>query len=166
MGVYVGYVEKVPYENNKFFYNIKPFAEMCNGQILELTNSERAALLPKSREQSVMLYYEFKDNDAKETLEALFAEESLAIFEFTDGDLENRGSTGYKVQAIEWINSGKLRKLASEFIYYAVHKNEIISNFLTDLGVIIDIPEKCKGESVLIEMRDYCVGIVVLILNM
>ncbi len=158
MGVYVGYVEKVPYENNKFFYNIKPFAEMCNGQILELTNSERAALLPKSREQSVMLYYEFKDNDAKETLEALFAEESLAIFEFTDGDLENRGSTGYKVQAIEWINSGKLRKLASEFIYYAVHKNEIISNFLTDLGVIIDIPEKCKGESVLIEMRDYWVG--------
>jgi hypothetical protein len=81
MGVYVGYVEKVPYENNKFFYNIKPFAEMCNGQILELTNSERAALLPKSREQSVMLYYEFKDNDAKETLEALFAEESLATLD-------------------------------------------------------------------------------------
>ena len=159
MGVYVGYIERV--SNNltgKFFYNIKPFAELCNGQIVELTINERDALLPESKYQSVMLYYDWNDDEALGVMENLFTEESLAIFEFAEGDLENNNTKGYQVRAIEFIKSGKLRKLTSEFTYYPIHKDKVISNFRTDLGVIIDVSEKCKGESVLIEMGDYWAG--------
>lgn len=158
MGVYIGYIEKVPHDTGKFFYNIKPFAELRNGQIVELTINERDALLPESRYQSVMLYYDWNDDEALRIMENLFAEASLAIFEFTDGDLENNNSTGYKVQAIELIKSKKLRKLTSEFTYYPIHRDKVISNFFTDPGVIINVPKKYKNASVLVEVGDYWAG--------
>lgn len=104
MGVYIGYIEKVSNDAGTF-YNIKPFAELHDGQIEELTTNEREALLPESRRQSVMLYYDWNNNDDLHIMENTFAEESLAIFEFSLNDLEDninsysgeRNPTGYKV---------------------------------------------------------------------
>ena len=165
MGVYIGYIEKVSNDAGTF-YNIKPFAELHDGQIEELTTNEREALLPESRRQSVMLYYDWRNNDDLQIMENTFAEESLAIFEFSLNDLEDninsnsgeRNSTGYKVQAVDWIRKGKLRKLASESIYYPIYSDRVISNFLTDPGVIIDVPQKYECASVLVEVEDYWAG--------
>jgi len=163
MGVYIGYIEKVSNDAGTF-YNIKPFAEMQDGQIAELTVADREALLPKSRRQSVMLYYDWNNDSDLCVMEDTFAEEALAIFEFSLNDLDDninsfsgeRNSTGYKIQAIEFINSGKLRKLASESVYYPIYRGK--QDFPTEPGVIIDVSEDYKGESVLLEVGNYWAG--------
>lgn len=165
MGVYIGYIEKV-LSNTGIFYNIKPVAELRNGQIEELTTNERENLLPESKRQSVMLYYDWSNDNDLRVMENTFAEEALVIFEFSLNDLDDnissysgeRNSTGYKIQAIEFLNNGKLRKLNSESIYYPIDILKGKQDFPTEPGVTIDVSENYKGEFVLAEYGDYWVG--------
>ena len=139
MGVYVGYVEKKGYEPTVFF-NFTPIAEIRDSQIIELTFEGKSELLPESEKGNINFTYSWNDDKDKQRMDATFREKALVIFEFTLSDLEDnfktngdRNQTGYKVQAIEMIDTGKIRPIDSENIYYiALTLNKAYDNGIID----------------------------------
>lgn len=164
MGVYVGYVEKKGYEPTVFF-NFTPIAEIRDSQIIELTFEEKSELLPESEKGNINFTYSWNDDKDKQRMDATFREKALVIFEFTLSDLEDnfktngdRNQTGYKVQAIEMIDTGKIRPIDSENIYYAIKKEDILSDFYNDAVVDIESPFVIPNAKVFVELGDFWAG--------
>ena len=94
-------------------------------------------------------------------MNSMFGEQSLTMFEFTLADLQpnmkttgERNQTGYKVQAMEMLDDGKIQPIDAAGVYYAIRKSEIISNFKNDAIVEIDSPFVMAGDRVLVELED------------
>lgn len=164
MGKYIGYIEKKGYEPNIFF-NYKPFAEVRGENIFVLSPSEQEDLLPKSEKRNISLIYSWNNVHEREIMDEFFAEKSLAVFDFVLDDLQDnikptgdRNPTGYKVQAMELIDSGKICTLESLGIYYAVKKDDVLSNFSNDAIVEIDVPYVRTQNKVFIELDGFWAG--------
>ena len=98
-------------------------------------------------------------------MDANFSEKSLVLFEFTLEDLQpnfkangDRNQTGYKVSALEMLDEGKIRPVGNFGVYFAVRKNEVISDFTNDTIVDIESPCVLAGNQVFIEMDDFWAG--------
>lgn len=164
MGVYIGFVEKKGYEPTVFF-NFKPIAEIKDQQIVVLTPEDLDELLPESEKRNINFAFSWNDPKAREQFDALFGEKTLTVFEFVSGDLQDnfkingeRNQTGYKVQAIDLIESGKIRRLDTSGVFYAIRKENIISDFEND--AIVDIDSACilSGDRVFVELDNFWVG--------
>lgn len=98
-------------------------------------------------------------------MDANFSEKSLVLFEFTLEDLQpnfkangDRNQTGYKVSAMEMLDEGKIRPVGNFGVYFAVRKNEVVSDFTNDTIVEIESPCVLAGNQVFIEMDDFWAG--------
>ena len=56
MGVYVGFIEKVPTDRS-VFYNYRPVGEIRGTQVFQLSPEEQAHLLPESKNKNINLQY-------------------------------------------------------------------------------------------------------------
>ena len=164
MGRYIGYIEKKGYEPNIFF-NYKPFAEVRGENIFVLSPSEQEDLLPKSEKRNISLIYSWNNIHEREIMDNLFAEKSLAVFDFVLDDLQDnikptgeRNPTGYKVQVMDLIDSGKICTIESLGIYYAIKKEDVLSNFSNDAIVEIDVPYIRPQYKVFIELDGFWAG--------
>lgn len=165
MGVYVGCVEKKSgYATN--FFNFKPIFEIINGQIKELTDTDLEHLLPESVRRNINFSFNWNDSEETAQMEKIFIDNSLFVFEFTIEDLQDnfktntneRNSTGYKVQALNMLNKGKIRYIDKDEIYYIVSKNDLLSNFTNDVVVGIDVQYIPEGNKIFVEFENYWVG--------
>ena len=98
-------------------------------------------------------------------MNSMFTQGSLAIFEFTVNELVanvkncgERNPTGYKTQIIDMINSGKVRRIDKDGLYYIVRKSDILSNFYNDAIVEIDMPSILEGDKIFVEQGDFWAG--------
>ena len=165
MGVYLGYIEKKN-GNKTNFFNFKPIFEIMDEQIKELTDSDLEDLLPESARRNINFSFNWYDQEKTEEMERLFVDKSLFIFEFTLDDLEDnfrantneRNPTGYKVQALDMFKEGKIRYIDSEGIFYAVSKNELLSDFTNDVIVEIDTQDISEQNKIFIEFENYWTG--------
>ena len=164
MGVYIGFVEKKGYEPTVFF-NFKPIAEIKNQQIVTLTSADLDELLPESEKRNINFDFSWNDAEARRQVDAMFDEKTLTVFEFIPEDLQKnfksngeRNQTGYKVKVIDLISSGKIRRLDTAGVYYAVRKNELLSDFNND--AIVEIAPTCvlAGDRVLVELDEFWAG--------
>lgn len=164
MGIYIGIIEKKGYDPTVFF-NFKPIAEVRNTQVIQLTAQEQEALLPESEKRNICFTYNWNVDDDCRRMDANFSEKSLVLFEFTLEDLQpnfkangDRNQTGYKVSALEMLDEGKIRPVGNFGVYFAVRKNEVISDFTNDTIVDIESPCVLAGNQVFIEMDDFWAG--------
>ncbi len=164
MGIYIGIIEKKGYDPTVFF-NFKPIAEVQNTQVIQLTAQEQEALLPESEKRNICFTYNWNVDDERRRMDANFSEKSLVLFEFTLEDLQpnfkangDRNQTGYKVSALEMLDEGKIRPVGNFGVYFAVRKNEVISDFTNDTIVDIESPYVLAGNQVFIEMDDFWAG--------
>ena len=70
----------------------------------------------------------------------------------------DRNQTGYKVSAMEMLDEGKIRPVGNFGVYFAVRKNEVVSDFTNDTIVEIESPCVLAGNQVFIEMDDFWAG--------
>ena len=164
MGIYIGIIEKKGYDPTVFF-NFKPIAEVQNTQVIQLTAQEQEALLPESEKRNICFTYNWNVDDERRRMDANFSEKSLVLFEFTLEDLQpnfkangDRNQTGYKVSALEMLDEGKIRPVGNFGVYFAVRKNEVVSDFTNDTIVEIESPCVLAGNQVFIEMDDFWAG--------
>ena len=164
MGVYIGYIEKKGYEPTIFF-NFKPIAEVRGSQIIVLSPADQEELLPESEKRNINFAFSWNDPDDRQQMDTMFTEKSLAVFEFTLADLQpniktngERNQTGYRVQAIELIEAGKIRRIDTAGVYYAVRKDELVSNFTNDAIVEFDTPCILSGDKVCVELDGFWAG--------
>ncbi len=164
MGIYIGIIEKKGYDPTVFF-NFKPIAEIQSTQVIQLTAQEQEALLPESEKRNICFTYNWNVDDERRRMDANFSEKSLVLFEFTLEDLQpnfkangDRNQTGYKVSAMEMLDEGKIRPVGNFGVYFAVRKNEVVSDFTNDTIVEIESPCLLAGNQVFIEMDDFWAG--------
>lgn len=164
MGVYIGFVENKGYEPTVFF-NFKPIAEVRGQQLITLTPTDLEELLPESEKRNINFAFSWNDAEARRQVDAMFNEKTLTVFEFESVDLQDnyktngeRNQTGYKVQVIDLISSGKIRRLDTAGVYYAVRKDELLSNFSNDAIVEIDSSCILSGDCVLVELDGFWAG--------
>ena len=164
MGIYIGIIEKKGYDPTVFF-NFKPIAEIQSTQVIQLTAQEQEALLPESEKRNICFTYNWNVDDERRRMDANFSEKSLVIFEFILEDLQpnfkangDRNQTGYKVSAMEMLDEGKIRPVGNFGVYFAVRKNEVVSDFTNDTIVEIESPCVLAGNQVFIEMDDFWAG--------
>lgn len=164
MGIYIGIIEKKGYDPTVFF-NFKPIAEIQSTQVIQLTAQEQEALLPESEKRNICFTYSWNADDERRRMDANFSEKSLVLFEFTLEDLQpnfkangDRNQTGYKVSAMEMLDEGKIRPVGNFGVYFAVRKNEVVSDFTNDTIVEIESPCVLAGNQVFIEMDDFWAG--------
>lgn len=164
MGIYIGIIEKKGYDPTVFF-NFKPIAEIQSTQVIQLTAQEQEALLPESEKRNICFTYSWNVDDERRRMDANFSEKSLVLFEFTLEDLQpnfkangDRNQTGYKVSAVEMLDEGKIRPVGNFGVYFAVRKNEVVSDFTNDTIVEIESPCVLAGNQVFIEMDDFWAG--------
>ena len=164
MGIYIGIIEKKGYDPTVFF-NFKPIAEIQSTQVIQLTAQEQEALLPESEKRNICFTYNWNVDDERRRMDANFSEKSLVLFEFTLEDLQpnfkangDRNQTGYKVSAMEMLDEGKIRSVGNFGVYFAVRKNEVVSDFTNDTIVEIESPCVLAGNQVFIEMDDFWAG--------
>lgn len=164
MGIYIGIIEKKGYDPTVFF-NFKPIAEIQSTQVIQLTAQEQEALLPESEKRNICFTYNWNVDDERRRMDANFSEKSLVLFEFTLEDLQpnfkangDRNQTGYKVSAMEMLDEGKIRPVGNFGVYFAVRKNEVVSDFTNDTIVEIESPCVLAGNQVFIEMDDFWAG--------
>lgn len=164
MGIYIGIIEKKGYEPTVFF-NFKPIAEIQSTQVIQLTAQEQEALLPESEKRNICFTYSWNVDNERRRMDANFSEKSLVLFEFTLEDLQpnfkangDRNQTGYKVSAMEMLDEGKIRPVGNFGVYFAVRKNEVVSDFTNDTIVEIESPCVLAGNQVFIEMDDFWAG--------
>ncbi|MBU3820276.1 MAG: hypothetical protein H9864_07915 [Candidatus Faecalibacterium intestinavium] len=164
MGIYIGIIEKKGYDPTVFF-NFKPIAEIQSTQVIQLTAQEQEALLPESEKRNICFTYNWNVDDERRRMDANFSEKSLVLFEFTLEDLQShskangdRYQTGYKVSAMKMLDEGKIRPVGNFGVYFAVRKNEVVSDFTNDTIVEIESPCVLAGNQVFIEMDDFWAG--------
>ena len=164
MGIYIGIIEKKGYDPTVFF-NSKPIAEIQSTQVIQLTAQEQEALLPESEKRNICFTYSWNVDNERRRMDANFSEKSLVLFEFTLEDLQpnfkangDRNQTGYKVSAMEMLDEGKIRPVGNFGVYFAVRKNEVVSDFTNDTIVEIESPCVLAGNQVFIEMDDFWAG--------
>lgn len=164
MGIYIGIIEKKGYDPTVFF-SFKPIAEIQSTQVIQLTAQEQEALLPESEKRNICFTYSWNVDNERRRMDANFSEKSLVLFEFTLEDLQpnfkangDRNQTGYKVSAMEMLDEGKIRPVGNFGVYFAVRKNEVVSDFTNDTIVEIESPCVLAGNQVFIEMDDFWAG--------
>lgn len=164
MGIYIGIIEKKGYDPTVFF-NFKPIAEIQSTQVIQLTAQEQEALLPESEKRNICFTFSWNVDNERRRMDANFSEKSLVLFEFTLEDLQpnfkangDRNQTGYKVSAMEMLDEGKIRPVGNFGVYFAVRKNEVVSDFTNDTIVEIESPCVLAGNQVFIEMDDFWAG--------
>lgn len=164
MGVYIGIIEKKGYAPNTFF-NFKPIAEVQNSRVISLSPQEQEELLPESEKLNICFSHNWNDDIERHRMDEFFSERSLVLFEFTLPDLQpnfkangDRNQTGYKVSAMEMLNRNKIRPIGDCGVYFAVKKDEVISDFTNDTVVDIETPCVLAGNQVFIEMDGFWAG--------
>lgn len=164
MGIYIGIIEKKSYES-KVFFNFKPVAEIRECQIIQLLIKDQEALLPESEKRNICFTYNWNDDQERQRMDESFSEKTPVIFEFTLADLQSnlrpngdRNQTGYKVSAMEMLDRGKIRPIGNFGCFFAVCKDEIISDFTNDTIVEIKSPYISAGNRVFVEMDDFWAG--------
>ena len=164
MGVYIGRIEK-KVSGLTTWFNFKPIAEVKGNRVDSLSQADQTALLPESLKRDINFSYRWDDPDELAQMEELFANNSLTVFEFVLSDLHDntsprgdRNKTGYIVNAMEMIEAGKIRPIETVGVYYAVRKQELVSDFTNDKVVDIDTPNVGLHDQVFVELDDFWAG--------
>ena len=163
MGIYIGFVEKKGYEPTIFF-NFKPIAEVRGNDVLALPASERDSLLPKSENRNINFSYKFGSTEQRNEMEDYFSDNCLVVFEFVLSDLGDnirngvRNQTGYIVNALDMIDSGKIRKIDTAGVYQVITKEDILSDFYNDPIVEIHAGDVTIGSEVFVDLGTFYAG--------
>lgn len=157
MGTYLGYVSIINYH-----YNFRPIAKIEGTSIIPLTKDDRVALLPESIKRDIEFVPSY---DSKRQVERAFCDTSLALFNFELSDLDDnidhtnqRRPTGYKVQVIDMIESGKIRPIHTDNIYHVIRQEDIMSDFYNDNVVDINVSAITEGERVFVNLDGFLAG--------
>ncbi len=165
MGVYIGYIQKKNYDYASTFYNFKPIAEIHNGSVMPLNQREIDELLPESELRNINFSYDWHDQTVVKQMEKMFVDNGLFVFEFETDDLQDnlnsygeRNRTGYKVQVLDLVASGIIRRIEAEGLYHILTDENLQSDFYTDAVVDIAAPCLTADEQVVVQMSGFFAG--------
>lgn len=165
MGMYIGYISKVE-TITSIFYNFTPIAEIKGTEIISFTSEAQEVLLPKSRLHNINFSFNPGNLQERDTMQSMFLEKSLVIFEFTLEDLQENintytgelNKTGYKILTNENLNAKKIRFIDTEKIYRIVQEDELISDFINASIVRINTTNIQADSKVFVEYGEFLAG--------
>lgn len=129
MGIYLG---AVTIRNR--YVNFKPLYEFENNRFHFVNQYDRQALLPDSAFGDINFY----SGDSRQRVDDIFIDGTYVFLDFTEEDLEAnitngvRNQTGYKIDAIEKLSSGKIFNLSDIDYYYVLPEDGFDGNYRTN----------------------------------
>lgn len=129
MGIYLGIVTI----RNRYV-NFKPLYEFVNNSFHFVNQYDRQALLPDSAFGDINFY----SGDSRQRVDDYFIDGTYIFLEFEEDELEAnitngvRNQTGYKIDALEKLNAGKIFHLSDIDYYYILPENGFDGNYRTN----------------------------------
>lgn len=129
MGTYLGIITI----RNRYV-NFKPLYEYKNKEFHFLNQYDRQTLLPESSFGDINFY----SGDGRRHVEDMFISDTYCLLEFEEKELEDnytngiRNQTGYKINALEKLDSGKIRYLSDIDYYYVLPTGGIDGSYRTN----------------------------------
>lgn len=151
MGTYLG---TITFANRHV--NFKPQYEYENGKFSYVSKDDRQALLPKSSFGDINFY----SGDSKRRVEDMFIPDTYCLLEFEKEDLEDnyingiRNNTGYKINILEKLDSGKIRYLSDIKHYYVLSESGIDGSYRTNPILEITDPYAYAGLKVVVPITE------------
>lgn len=116
------------------YVNFKPLYEFKNDRFHFLNQYDRQALLPESAFGDINFY----SGDSRQRVDDIFIDGTYCLLEFNEEELEAnisngiRNQTGYKIDALEKISTGKLFHLSDIDYYYVLSENGFDGSYRTN----------------------------------
>lgn len=151
MGTYLG---TVTIRNR--YVNFKPLYELQNGKFHFINQYDRQALLPDSAFCDINFY----SSDVRQRVEDIFIDGTYCLLDFEEDELEDnitngvRNQTGYKLDAIEKLNTGKIYYLSDIDYYYVLPENGVEGSYKTNPILEVTAPYAYEGLKVVIPVTD------------
>ena len=151
MGTYLG---AVTIRNR--YVNFKPLYEFENGNFHFINQYDRQALLPESAFGDINFY----SSDVRQHVEDIFIDGTYCLLDFEEDELEDnitngvRNQTGYKLDAIEKLNTGKIYYLSDIDYYYVLPENGVEGSYKTNPILEVTAPYAYEGLKVVIPVTD------------
>ncbi len=151
MGTYLGIIAI----RNRYV-NFKPLYEYDNGRFIFINQYDRQALLPDSAFGDINFY----SRDNGHHVDNMFIDDTYCLLDFEKDELEDnitngiRNQTGYKIDVIEKLNSGKLYYLSDIDHYYVLSENGIEGSYKTNPILEVTDPYAYKGLEVVIPVAE------------
>lgn len=143
------------------FYNFTPIGYYEEGIYALYSENDLDELLPKSNKHNINFYYNFWDeNQVKFMRERFFDGQLVALNCEIDELEENRTSdgqlnpTGYKIQAMEACNHGKICPLSELGMYIVLPKDALLDDVATKRVVHLNYEGLVEGEKVLVNLGE------------
>jgi len=151
MGTYLGIITI----RNRYV-NFKPLYEYKNGKFHFINQYDRQALLPESSFNDINFY----SGDSRQHVEDMFITDTYCLLDFEKEDLEDnitngiRNPTGYKIDVLDKLNSGKIYYLSDIGYYYMLSQNGIEGSYKTNPILEVNDPYAYKGLKVVIPIDE------------
>jgi MoxR-like ATPase len=143
------------------FYNFTPIGFYENRTYTAYTEKELDELLPKSNKHNINFTYNFWDGNQSEFMKEKFIDGQLVLLNCEISELEeNRtpdgrfNDTGYKIQALEAWNKGKISSLSRMGMYIVLPKDALMDDIAIKRVTHIEYEGIVAGEKVLVNLGD------------
>lgn len=151
MGTYLGIIAI----KNRYV-NFKPLYEFLNGEFHFINQYDRQALLPDSAFGDINFY----SGDFRQHVEDIFIDDTYCLLDFETDELEDnitngvRNQTGYKLDAIEKLKTGKIYNLSDIDYYYVLPENGIEGSYKSNPILEVIEPYAYEGLKVVIPITE------------
>lgn len=142
------------------FYNVTPIGTYNGHNYNPLSENDVIKLLPKSTKNNINFSYRMYDRNTAEFMRKKFHNDGLVVLDYDITKLElnkkNDGTineTGYKINAIEGWNTGKIKFLSDVGLFRLISKDDLEGDILVQRTIMLN-GEYVEGESVLVNSGD------------
>lgn len=143
------------------FYNFTPIGYFEGNNYTSYSENDLDELLPKSNKHNINFFYNFWDDNQVKFMKEKFLDGQLVLLNCEIDDLEeNRASdgqlnaTGYKIQAMEAWNRGKICPLSEMGMYVMLSKDALLDDFTAKRAVRLNYEGLIEGEKILVNLGD------------
>lgn len=143
------------------FYNFTPIGYYEEGNYIPYSENDLDELLPKSNKHNINFFYNFWDDNQVKFMKEKFLDGQLVLLNCEIDELEeNRASdgqlnaTGYKIQAMEAWNRGKICPLSEMGLYVMLPKEALSDDFAAKRAVRLNYEGLIEGEKILVNLGE------------
>lgn len=143
------------------FYNFTPIGVFENNTYYSYTENELDLLLHKSIKHNINFYYNPRDDEQCRFMTDKFTEGCLVLLNCEIDELdENRlsdgslNATGYKIQAVDAWNKGKISPISDAGLYALLNQNDLINDIYIKNSTREEKGGLVEGAKVLVNIGD------------
>lgn len=143
------------------FYNFTPVGTYEDEFFIPYSEQDVDMLLPDSIKHNINFTYNFWDDKQNEFMKDVFKEGYPVLLNCEIDELEanitpdgSRNVTGYKIQAMEAWNKGKISPLSKGGLYDVLTKENLLDDFVLKPSVRVEKEGLIVGQQVLVNLGD------------